>query len=134
MSAILEELFSIEGKTALGTGGAKGVGAMISRALVRAGADVIIVGRSAVEGEDFVKGLDGPGTARFLANDLTTIDGVRRAAADVARHAPALHILVNNAGTFSAGPIEDTDPDRWDSEMGLNLRAPFFLEIGRAHV
>lgn len=125
MSAILETLFSVKGKTALVTGGAKGVGAMISRTLVQAGADVIIVGRSG--GEAFAEGLDGPGTVRFLAHDLTSIDGVRAAAAEVAGLAPALNILVNNAGTFSAGAIGDADADRWDREMGLNLKAPFFL-------
>ncbi|MDB5687505.1 MAG: hypothetical protein JWR77_2094 [Rhizorhabdus sp.] len=125
MSAILETLFSVKGKTALVTGGAKGVGAMISRTLVQAGADVIIVGRSG--GEAFAAGLEGPGKARFLPHDLTSIDGVRAAAAEVAGLAPLLNILVNNAGTFSAGAIGDADADRWDREMGLNLKAPFFL-------
>ena len=53
MSQVVEELFSVEGKTALVTGGAKGIGAMISAALVRAGARVIAISRSAEEGERF---------------------------------------------------------------------------------
>jgi NAD(P)-dependent dehydrogenase (short-subunit alcohol dehydrogenase family) len=125
MSAILNELFAVDGKTAVVTGGAKGIGAMISRTLARAGANVIIVGRDQKAGESFAASLDG--NARFLAHDLMTMEGVTAAAKDVAALASAVHILVNNAGAFSAGPIEDTAPSQWEAEMGLNLRAPFFL-------
>ncbi len=125
--SILDRLFSVAGKTAVVTGGAKGVGGMISRTLVEAGADVLIVGRGAEAGKAFAAGLDGPGQATFLAHDLGTADGVQGAAADIAGRAGALHILVNNAGMFSAGPVEQADAGQWDREMGLNLRAPFFL-------
>jgi NAD(P)-dependent dehydrogenase (short-subunit alcohol dehydrogenase family) len=124
---ITQELFSIAGKTALVTGGAKGVGAMITEALVRAGCRVLVVSRSGAEGERFVRDLAAHGECRFLQHDLATIDGVRSAAGDVARLAPELNIIVNNAGAFSAGPIESADPERWDMELALNLRAPFFL-------
>jgi uncharacterized protein (TIGR02118 family) len=120
-------LFGLTGKTAVVTGGAKGVGAMISAALVKAGANVIVVSRDAAQGEAFVAGLEGPGDATFLAHDLTNIDGVRAAAADILGHVSTLHILINNAGIFSASPIDSTEPEQWDREMGLNLRAPFFL-------
>ncbi len=130
MSDILHELFGLAGKTAVVTGGAKGIGAMISRALVRAGVHVLVIGRSAHQGEDFVASLEGPGQAEFLAHDLSTMAGVQAAAADVAERAPAVHLLVNNAGAFSASPVEAADPARWDAEMALNLRAPFFLTQG----
>ncbi|AMK17083.1 MULTISPECIES: SDR family oxidoreductase [Sphingobium] len=125
--SILESLFSVAGKTAVVTGGAKGVGAMISRTLVEAGANVLIVGRGAEVGAAFAESLEGPGKAFFLSHDLGTTAGVEAAAADIAGRIPALNILVNNAGMFSAGPIEDASADQWDREMGLNLRAPFFL-------
>ena len=125
MSAVLNELFSVAGKTALVTGGAKGIGAMISRTLARAGAHVIMVGRDQQAGDALAASLDGQ--ARFLTHDLMTMEGVQAAASEIAALAPALHILVNNAGAFSAGPIEEANPARWDAEMGLNLRAPFFL-------
>jgi NAD(P)-dependent dehydrogenase (short-subunit alcohol dehydrogenase family) len=127
MAASLEELFSVAGKTALVTGGAKGVGAMISTALVRAGCRVLIVSRSAGDGERFARELSAEGSCEFLAHDLATMDGVRAAGVAVALHAPSLDILVNNAGAFSAGPIDAVDEARWDMEMALNVRAPFFL-------
>jgi NAD(P)-dependent dehydrogenase (short-subunit alcohol dehydrogenase family) len=119
MSEILNELFSVEGKTALVTGGAKGVGAMIAAALARAGCKVIVVSRSAPVAAQ-------PGCT-YLQHDLSTMDGVRAAAAGVAELAPRLDILVNNAGAFSAAPIAETDAQGWDQLMELNLRAPFFL-------
>jgi NAD(P)-dependent dehydrogenase (short-subunit alcohol dehydrogenase family) len=127
MSALLDRLFGVAGKVAVVTGGAKGVGAMITRTLVEAGAEVFAVSRSAGQGEAFAAGLPGPGRCTFLAHDLTTIEGVEAAAEDLRRRAPAIHILVNNAGGFSAGPIEDARPETWDREFDLNLRAPFFL-------
>lgn len=125
--SILDTLFSVTGKTAVVTGGAKGVGAMISRTLVEAGADVLIVGRGAEAGRSFAEALTGPGHAIFLPHDLSTAQGVQAAAEDVAARVPALNILVNNAGVFSAGAIEDTRAEQWDHELGVNLRAPFFL-------
>ncbi|WP_199688127.1 SDR family oxidoreductase [Noviherbaspirillum sedimenti] len=127
MSGFLNDLFSIEGRTAVVTGGAKGVGAMISRALVRAGCKVLVVARSAEEGERFAAELAREGSCTFLRHDLATMDGVRAAAGAIAQHAPALDIIVNNAGAFSAGPIEAADDASWDREVALNLRAPFFL-------
>lgn len=127
MNAILEELFSVAGKTAVVTGGAKGVGAMISTALVRAGAEVLIVARGGDESARFAASLASQGKCTLIAQDLSTMDGVRAAAATVQAHASAVHILVNNAGSFTAAPVEALDGDQWDREMAINLRAPFFL-------
>ncbi len=123
-------LFSLAGKTALVTGGAKGVGALISRSLARAGCTVIVTGRSIEVGEHFaaeVSRNDGPCT--FLSHDLASIEGIQALVADLSQaQAPApLSILVNNAGTFDAAPLETTSADRWDAVMALNLRTPFFM-------
>jgi NAD(P)-dependent dehydrogenase (short-subunit alcohol dehydrogenase family) len=120
-------LFSVEGKTAVVTGGAKGIGAMISTALVAAGAHVIVVARSSEHGSEFAASLADKGRCTFLAHDLGSSDGLRAAVRDIAATASQLHILVNNAGRFSAGRVEDVTEEQWDAELGLNLRAPFFL-------
>lgn len=121
------ELFSVAGKVAVVTGGAKGVGAMISTSLVQAGAEVLIVARGGGENEAFAAGLASEGRCSFLAHDLATMQGVRSAAADIAKRAPRLNLLVNNAGTFTAAPVDAIDDTQWDREFAVNLRAPFFL-------
>lgn len=127
MSTILEDLFSLVGKTAVVTGGARGVGAMISRSLLRAGAEVLVVARPGPTGEAFAEELSAEGKCRFIAADLADAAGVEQAAAAIAELAPALHILVNNAGVFSASAIEDASVADWDRGLAVNLRAPFFL-------
>ncbi len=127
MSSIYDELFSVAGKVAVVTGGAKGIGAMIATALVRAGADVHVVSRSAAEGEAFAAGLAEHGRCSFHAHDLSTMAGVRAAAEAVQARTGKLHILVNNAGVFSAAPVEAADDASWDRDLAVNLRAPFFL-------
>jgi NAD(P)-dependent dehydrogenase (short-subunit alcohol dehydrogenase family) len=127
MSDILAELFSLAGKVAVVTGGAKGVGAMISTALVRAGVEVLIVGRPSSESESFTAKLAEQGRCTLLAHDLSTSKGVRAAAAAVLERTECVNILVNNAGTFTAAPIETFDEQQWDHELAIDLRAPFFL-------
>nr|WP_280740872.1 SDR family NAD(P)-dependent oxidoreductase [Sphingopyxis italica] len=115
------------GKTAVVTGGAKGVGAMISRSLLAAGARVLIVARGTAENESFADDLNADGSCILLAHDLSTSEGIAAAVSDIAGETDEVHILVNNAGTFTGAPIEAITPEQWDRELGVNLRAPFFL-------
>jgi NAD(P)-dependent dehydrogenase (short-subunit alcohol dehydrogenase family) len=92
------ELFSVEGKVALVTGGSRGIGLMIARGFVEAGAKVYISSRKAEVGEAVAAELSRAGTCVSLPADLATEDECRRLAAEVASREPALHILVNNAG------------------------------------
>ena len=121
------DLFSIAGKIAVVTGGAKGIGGMISTALVKAGAEVFVISRGREDGERFAAGLAEHGRCTFLAHDLSTHEGVRAAAADVQARTGALDILVNNSGSFTGAPIEALSGEQWDREFALNIRAPFFL-------
>lgn len=123
MSGYLDGLFSLAGKQAVVTGGARGVGAMLSTALAKAGADVAIVARGGAQSEAFAAGIG----ATLMAHDLSTMEGVRAAAAAIGARSDKLHILVNNAGTFTAAPIDALDEAQWDRELAILLRAPFFL-------
>lgn len=123
----LTRLFSLSGKTAVVTGGAKGVGAMISTALVGAGAKVLIIARDSDANVSFARELDANGSCKLLPHDLSAMEGVRAAAAAVQAETDALHILVNNAGTFTAAPLDQLTDEQWDRELAVNLRAPFFL-------
>lgn len=120
-------LFDLTGKTAVVTGGAKGVGAMISRTLVAAGVKLLIVARDSDDNRVFAEQLNAYGSCHLLPHDLATSQGVADAAAAVRERADAVHILINNAGTFTAAPIDALTADQWDRELGLNLRTPFLL-------
>jgi NAD(P)-dependent dehydrogenase (short-subunit alcohol dehydrogenase family) len=127
VSGYIDGLFSLAGKVAVVTGGAKGVGGMISVALAKAGAEVLVVSRGREEGERLVAALGEHGRCAFLEHDLATHEGVRAAAADVQSRTDALHILVNNAGSFTGAPVETLSEGQWDKEFAINIRAPFFL-------
>lgn len=119
----LQQLFSLQGRTAVVTGGAKGVGAMISTALVNAGAQVIVIARPSEANARFA----AEAGTRFVGADLATAAGVRSAADAVAQLTGKLHIVVNNAGSFTAAALDTLSEGAWDQELALNLRAPFFL-------
>jgi NAD(P)-dependent dehydrogenase (short-subunit alcohol dehydrogenase family) len=122
MTDVIQDFFSISGKTAVLTGGAKGIGAMIRTALVRAGVKVFVLARTG--GEDFA---EGTGSCTFLQHDLSTNEGVAAAAADVAARTSEVNILINNAGVLTMTSIDALSPEQWDMEMAVNVRAPFYL-------
>lgn len=126
----MTHLFDLAGKTAVVTGGAKGVGAMISRSLVAAGARVLIIARPSAENRAFAEALYGEGSCQLLEHDLATSEGVAAAVAAIGGAASEVHILVNNAGTFTAAAIDEITPEQWDRELAVNLRTPFFLVQG----
>src|SRR5690606_21299604 len=125
---VTDELFAIEGKVALVTGGTSGIGMMAARALVRRGVRTYITGRDAVASRDTAAQLAGDGgTCTGLAADLSDADGPRRLAGLFAAHENMLHILVNNAGANEKGTIDTARVEDWDLVMNVNLRAAFFL-------
>ncbi|WP_439532232.1 SDR family oxidoreductase [Polymorphobacter sp.] len=130
MTNIVDRLFSVRGKVAIVTGGAKGVGAMIATTLVHAGAEVHVVARDAIKGMAFVEALAEHGTCHFHAHDLSEMAGVEAMVADIAGRCPRVHILVNNAGVFSTAPIGSVSAADFDHAMSVNLRAPFFIAQG----
>ena len=119
------DLFSIAGKTALITGGSRGIGAMIAQAYVAAGARVYLAARKADEMAAAIAGVDGHCVP--IVADLGTMEGVRGLAEGFAAHETKLDILVNNAGATWGAPIETFPESGWDKVMDLNVKAMFFL-------
>ena len=128
MHAALEQLFSLDGRVAVVTGGNSGIGRAMAVALCRAGAAVVLVARNAERSRQVVGELraDG-GAADLVAADLATRDGVHRAADAVIAAHGAPDVLVNAAGVNLRPPLAELDEDAWDRTMALNLDAPFVL-------
>jgi NAD(P)-dependent dehydrogenase (short-subunit alcohol dehydrogenase family) len=120
VSARLTELFGLDGKVALVTGGGRGIGRMIAEGFVAAGAARIYVASRNPEGAEEMGCIP-------LAADLTSEAGCRMLAADLSAREPRLDILVNNSGASWLAPLETYPEAEWDRLFQLNLKAPFFL-------
>lgn len=120
-------LFAIEGKTALITGGSRGIGFMIARAYVEAGVKVYISSRKADVCTEAEASLSKLGTCIALPADLSQMDEVERLANEIKTREPALHVLVNNAGATWGATVDDFPEKGWDKVVDVNLKAPFFL-------
>ena len=118
-------LFSLAGRTALVTGGSRGIGRMIAAGFIAQGARVYISSRKGAACEAVAEEL-GPNCIA-LAQDVSTVAGCRALAADYSAREPALDILVNNAGAAWGEPFESFPEAGWDKVMDLNLKSPFFL-------
>jgi len=124
---MVTDLFSIEGKVALVTGGSRGIGLMIARGYVEAGARVYISSRKADVCEEVAAELSKVGTCVALPANLSTEAECRRLAAEVTERDPALHVLVNNAGATWGAPIDDFDDSAWSRVLDLNVKGVFHL-------
>jgi NAD(P)-dependent dehydrogenase (short-subunit alcohol dehydrogenase family) len=121
------DLFSIAGKTALVTGGSRGIGLMIARGYVEAGANVYISSRKADVCEQVATGLGEHGDCVPLPADLSSEAECRRLADEIAAREPQLDILVNNAGATWGAPLEDYDEAAWERVLALNVKGVFHL-------
>jgi gluconate 5-dehydrogenase len=126
--AYLSELFSLDGRVALVTGGSSGIGRAIAGALARAGASVVIVARKEAELATAVEELTTDGCrAAWVSGDLSTREGVRTAAEAAVGLFGEPDILVNSAGINLRPPMAELTDDVWDTTMAVNLEAPFLL-------
>ena len=123
----MSELFSIEGKTALVTGGSRGIGLMIARGFVEAGAKVYISSRKADVCEEVAAELSRDGTLRGASRRPVDRGRRRRLAAAIAERESALDILVNNAGANWGAPLAEFPDSAWDKVLALNVKAVFHL-------
>jgi NAD(P)-dependent dehydrogenase (short-subunit alcohol dehydrogenase family) len=120
-------LFDIAGKTALVTGGSRGIGLMIARGYVEAGAKVYISSRKPEVGDEVAADLSKSGTCISIPADLSRDEECTRLAAEITEREPALDVLVNNAGATWGAPLAEYPADAWDKVMTLNAKAPFLL-------
>lgn len=124
----LSELFSLDGRVAVVTGGSSGIGRAIAEALARAGASVVIVARKESELAATVDDLAADGCrAAWVSADLSTRDGVRAAAEQAAEVFGEPDILVNSAGINLRPPMGELGEEVWDATMAVNLEAPYLL-------
>ena len=122
-------LFDVSGKTALVTGGGRGIGLMIARGLVQAGVRVVIASRKAEDLEAAAAELRGSGECEAIPADLSTPEGGGALAGAVRARFDALHILVNNSGATWGAPLEEFPASGWDRVIHTNLEGIFQLTV-----
>jgi len=135
MSTPIQQLFDLHGRTALVTGGSRGLGLQIAEALGEAGARVLLVARKAPELEEAAAQLKERGVdAQWIAADASRPEEIARAAAEAMQRLGQVDILVNNAGATWGAPAEDHPLEAWDKVMNLNVRSVFLMSqaIGKA--
>ena len=128
MSTPVQKLFDLSGKTALITGGSRGLGLQIAHALGEAGAKVMLSSRKAEDLEVAAAELQAAGIdARWIAADCAKEDQTRRLADETVERMGPVDILVNNAGASWGAPAEEHPVEAWDKVMNLNVRGYFIL-------
>ncbi|MEO9102521.1 MAG: SDR family oxidoreductase [Burkholderiaceae bacterium] len=128
MTRTVQQLFDLTGKTALVTGGSRGLGLQLAHALGEAGAKVVISSRKAADLEQATAELQAAGIdARWIAADCAKEVDIRRLADETLQRVGQVDILVNNAGAAWGAPAEDHPLEAWDKVMNLNVRGYFVL-------
>ncbi len=135
MSTPIQQLFDLSGKTALVTGGSRGLGLQIAEALGEAGAKILLTSRKAADLEEAAADLQAKGIdARWVAADASDPVAVHKVVDDAMQRLGAIDILVNNAGATWGAPAEDYPLEAWDKVMDLNIRSIFLFSqaVGKA--
>jgi gluconate 5-dehydrogenase len=128
MTRTIQQLFDLEGKTALVTGGSRGLGLQLAHALGEAGARIMLSSRKADDLEEATADLQAAGIdARWIAADCAKEEDIRKLADQTLERMGNIDILVNNAGAAWGAPAEDHPVAGWDKVMNLNVRGYFIL-------
>ena len=134
MSTPIQKLLDLAGRTALVTGGSRGLGLQIAEALGEAGAKILLTSRKAADLEEAAAHLQDKGIdTRWIAADASRPEEIQRVADESMQRLGQVDILVNNAGATWGAPMEDYPLEAWDKVMNLNIRSVFLMSqaIGR---
>lgn len=123
----MKDLFSLKGRTALITGGSRGIGRMIAEGFLAQGAKVYINARKSSACDQSAAELTTLGPCFSLPGDVSTLEGAQALVEAYASREDSLDILVNNAGAAWGAPFDDFPEGGWDKVVDLNMKAPFFL-------
>ncbi|OQW58570.1 MAG: 3-oxoacyl-ACP reductase [Proteobacteria bacterium HN_bin10] len=123
----MKNLFSLQGRVALITGGSRGIGKMIAEGFLHHGAKVYISARKGGALEETATELSAIGPCIPIVADASGADGAQKMADAFLGHESALDILVNNAGAAWGAPFDEFPKSGWDKVMDLNVKTPFFL-------
>ena len=128
MTRTIQQLFDLNGKTALVTGGSRGLGLQMAHALGEAGARIMLTSRKAADLELAMAELQAAGIdTRWIAADCSSESDISRLVDETLQRIGRVDILVNNAGATWGAPAEDHPVAAWDKVMNLNIRGYFIL-------
>ena len=128
MTRTIQQLFDLHGKTALVTGGSRGLGLQMAHALGEAGARIMLTSRKAADLELATAELQAAGIdTRWIAADCSSEADIGRLVEETLQRIGRVDILVNNAGATWGAPAEDYPVAAWDKVMNLNIRGYFIL-------
>jgi NAD(P)-dependent dehydrogenase (short-subunit alcohol dehydrogenase family) len=128
------DIFKLDGRVALITGGNRGLGFAMAQALAEAGANVVVTSRQeerAVESAAALAGITGQRTMGLVV-DVTDAEQIETMVSDVVKEFGRIDILVNNAGINIRKPVEELDEASWDLVQHTNLKAPFLCSRAAA--
>ncbi|MBP2240469.1 gluconate 5-dehydrogenase [Cytobacillus eiseniae] len=124
----IKELFSLKNKTAIITGGGKGLGAQMAIALAEAGANIVVCSRNLEACETFCKQLNENGVkAMAIRCDVTNQEDIQQVIDKTVQQFGTIDILINNSGTSWIAPTLDLPEDKWDKVMNVNLKGMFLF-------
>ena len=126
-SLSISDLFSVKGKTAIVSGGSRGIGYMIAEALVSNGAKVYISSRKASVCDQAAEVLSKKGACISIPADLSTSEGRAAFKAEIQSNENQIDILVNNAGAAWGAPFHEQTEDSYDKVMDINVKSMFFM-------
>jgi gluconate 5-dehydrogenase len=124
----IQELFSLKGKTAIITGGGRGLGQQIAVAYAEAGANVVVCSRNLDACQQFCEALKEKGVRSLAVKcDVANPADIQLVVDETMKEFGRIDILVNNSGTSWGAPALDMPEEKWDKVMDINLKAVFLF-------